>query len=170
MARPIAERLSAELGEAVHPGILDDTEVFYVLKVESRCTIRMYSRVGKRIPLYCSAMGKVLLANLVETERKTLIQSIRLIKFTPNTLKSHKVLEADLTRVRKAGHATDAEEHEQGITCIASPIRDTGGSVIAALSASRPVFRFEEAQRDGYLRSIRQAAAEISSILGYPGD
>jgi IclR family KDG regulon transcriptional repressor len=168
VARPIAEALSAGLGETVHIGVLDGDEVLYVLKVESRYTIRMYSRVGKRIPLYCSAMGKVLLANLAEAERKALVGSIRLVKYTANTLKSRKALEAELTQVRTAGHAVDAQEHEQGITCIAAPIRDNGGSVIAALSVSWPVFRFEEAQRESYLQSIRQAAAEISSILGYP--
>jgi len=168
VARPIAESLSAGLGETVHVGVLDGAEVLYVLKVESRYTIRMYSRVGKRIPLYCSAMGKVLLANLPEAGRKALVGSIRLVKYTPNTLKSRKALEVELARVRRTGHGVDSQEHEQGITCIAAPIRDSSGSVIAALSVSWPVFRFEEAQRESYLRSIRQAAGEISSILGCP--
>ena len=167
VARQVAEGLSDRLGETVHVGILDDDEVLYVLKVESRSTIRMYSRVGKRIPLYCSAMGKVLLAALPAAGQKELLKSIRLIRFTPNTLKDRKALEAELARVREAGIAVDAEEHEQGITCIAAPIRDSSGSVIAALSVSWPVFRFEVEQKESYLRSIRQAAAEISSILGY---
>jgi IclR family KDG regulon transcriptional repressor len=170
VARQVAEGLSASLGETVHAGILDDDEVLYVLKVESRSTIRMYSRVGKRIPLYCSAMGKVLLANLPAAEQKALLKSIRLVRFTPHTLRDRKALEAELARVRDAGFAVDAEEHEQGITCIAAPIRDSSGSVVAALSVSWPVFRFEETQREAYLRSIKQAAAEISSILGCPED
>jgi IclR family transcriptional regulator, KDG regulon repressor len=167
VSKPVAENLSASLGETVHLGILDDDEVLYVLKVESRCTIRMYSRVGKRIPLYCSAMGKVLFANLPVVGQKTLLGSIRMIRFTPNTLKDRKALEAELARVREAGFAVDAEEHEQGITCIAAPIRDSTGSVTAALSVSWPVFRFEAAQKESYIRSIRKAAAEISSILGF---
>ena len=102
--------------------------------------------------------------------RKALTESIRLVRFTPNTLKDRTALEAALARVRSDGFGVDAEEYEQGITCIAAPIRDSNGSVVAALSVSWPVFRFEPAQKEGYLRSIKTAAAEISSILGYLGD
>lgn len=169
IAGPLARALSAELGETVHVGVLDESEVLYVLKVETHSTIRMYSRVGRRIPLYCSAMGKVLLAHLPKDERSSLMDSLRLIRYTPNTLRDRRALETELERVLKSGYAIAAEEHEQGITCLAAPIRDSGGSVVAALSVSWPVFRFEAAQQKDYLRSIQQTAMELSSILGYPG-
>ncbi len=167
VARPIAERLSADLGETVHMGILDEDEAIYVLKIESRYTIRMYSRVGKRIPLYCTAIGKTLLADRDEGERAARIAGIKMVPFTPHTIRDAAALERELERIRAEGCAQDAEEHEEGITCLAAPIRDSTGRVVAALSVSWPKFRFSEAERASYCLRIRQAAAEISGILGY---
>ena len=166
VARPIAEALSASLGETVHMGILDGDEVLYVLKIESRYTIRMYSRVGKRVPLYCSAMGKALLANLPEDERLAAMKSMRPVRFTPNTIVDTGALERELGRIRSAGIAMDREEHEQGIICLAAPILGMGGTVAAALSCSWPAFRYEAARNDEYAQAIMASAAEISSILG----
>jgi len=167
VARPIAVRLSAELGETVHMGILDDGEVLYVLKIESRYTIRMYSRVGRKIPLYCSAMGKTLLAHLPSAERDELLGTLNLVQFTPNTIKNRKNLEKELGRIIVEGIAVDDEEHETGITCLAAPIRDHRGMVTAAMSVSWPVFRFEPAMRHEYVRQIVAAADEVSAILGW---
>jgi IclR family KDG regulon transcriptional repressor len=166
VARPVAEALSASLGETVHMGILDGDEVLYVLKIESRYTIRMYSRVGKRVPLYCSAMGKALLANLPAGEREALLGSSRPVKFTPNTITDATMLERELDGIKSAGYATDREEHEQGIVCLAAPILGMGGAVVAALSCSWPAFRFDPARSGDYSQAIRAAADEIASILG----
>ena len=167
VARPIARRLSEEIGETVHMGILDEDEVLYVLKIESRYTIRMYSRVGKKIPLYCSAMGKILLAYLDAAELSERVSRLRLVPFTPNTIKNQNALLKALNAVKMEGLAMDAEEHEQGITCMAAPIRDSSGAVVAALSVSWPVFRFVQANKLEYRQKILYAANEISGILGY---
>ncbi|GAB1482651.1 DNA-binding transcriptional regulator KdgR [Treponema sp.] len=166
VARPIAARLSAELGETVHMGVLDEGEALYILKIESKYTIRMYSRVGKKIPLYCTAIGKLLLADLDHETRKALIASLKLVPFTPQTLRDAAALEAELEKIRGQLWSTDAEEHEQGILCLAAPIRDHEGRTIAALSTSWPVFRFEAARREEYIARIQEAAAEISAVLG----
>ena len=167
VARPIAFRLSQDLGETVHMGILDDGEVLYVLKIESRYTIRMYSRVGRKIPLYCSAMGKTLLAHMSSIDRDALLGELELVPFTPNTIKNRKKLEKELQRIVVEGIAVDAEEHETGITCLAAPIRDHSGVVLAAMSVSWPVFRFDPVMRPEYARQIVSAADEVSAILGY---
>jgi IclR family KDG regulon transcriptional repressor len=167
VARPIALKLSQELGETVHMGILDDKEVLYVLKIESRYTIRMYSRVGKKIPLYCSAMGKVLLANAIAHVREELLSSIKLVQFTPNTINDRTMLGKALDAIVKEGIAEDAQEHEEGITCLAAPVRDHSGGVVAALSVSWPLFRFDPSKRPAYSARIKGAAEEISAILGY---
>jgi len=166
VARPVAERLSADLGETVHMGVLDEGEALYVLKIESKYTIRMYSRVGKKIPLYCSAMGKVLLSDMNDEERAATIASIKLGPFTPNTIRTAEALEHELERVRTEGFAVDAGEHEEGVACIAAPIRDYSGRAVAAISVSWPTFRFEEERRAEYRERIMAAAAEISSVLG----
>ncbi len=167
VARPIAVKLSQDLGETVHMGILDDGEVLYILKIESRYTIRMYSRVGKKIPVYCSAMGKTLLAHANATVREDLLSSIKLVQFTPNTIKDRTSLEKALNKILADGIAQDAEEHEEGITCLAAPIRDHTGGVIAALSVSWPLFRFDPSMKGKYSARIIEAADEISAILGY---
>jgi IclR family KDG regulon transcriptional repressor len=167
VARPIASKLSEDLGETVHMGILDDGEVLYVLKIESRYTIRMYSRVGKKIPIYCSAMGKVLLAHASEPIRGELLSSIKLVQFTPNTINDRTALKKALDLILKEGIAEDAQEHEEGITCLAAPIRDHSGGVAAALSVSWPLFRFDPSKKAAYAARIKGAADEISAILGY---
>ncbi len=171
VARPVAERLSADLGETVHMGVLeeDDEEAVYVLKIESKYTIRMYSRVGKKIPLYCTAIGKTLLADLDGSARAVRIAATKLVPFTPRTLRDADALEAELDKIRVEGIACDAEEHELGISCLAAPVRDNSGRAVAAISASWPMFRFQEDRRAEYQARIKAAAAEISSVLGWEG-
>lgn len=169
VAKPICERLSQKLGETVHLGILDENEALYILKIESRYTLRMYSRVGKHIPLYCTAIGKTLLANMEDSDRKRIIQQLTLISFTPHTIKEKKQLLSELAEIQQRGYAQDQEEHEEGISCIAAPIRDYTGSVVAAVSVSWPVFRFDQTQKEFFIKEISSAAAEISRILGFVG-
>jgi len=166
VARPIAKALSADLGETVHMGILDENEGLYILKIESRFTIRMYSRVGKKIPLYCTAIGKTLLADMDDSTRAKTISAFKLVPFTPNTIRDFPALEIELQKIRAEGIATDNEEHESGVTCQAAPIYDHSGRVVAALSVSWPVFRYDAARREEYVKKIKKAAGEISAVLG----
>ena len=141
-ARPVAEGLAEELGETVHMGVLEEDSAVYVMKIESRYTIRMYSRVGRRIPLYCTAIGKCLLAFSREEEREAALKGVRLLAFTRKTLTTRTALGAELDRIRNQGFALDDEEHEEGIHCIGAPILDQSGSVVAVISASWPDFRY----------------------------
>lgn len=166
VARPLAEQLSNDLGETVHLGVLDDDQALYVLKIESKYNIRMYSRVGKRVPLYCTAMGKILLADMEEEELKARLRDLKLVPFTPHTIRNKEELLKELELVRKRGYSMDQEEHEEGIICVASGVRDYSGKTIAALSVSWPKFRYEAAQEEAYGQRIRSAAGELSSILG----
>lgn len=166
-AKPVADELAASLGETVHMGVLDDDSAVYVLKIESRYTIRMYSRVGRRMPLYCTAIGKVLLAFSPPAETAALLDSVRLVAFTPNTLAVRSKLDAELVRIRREGFGRDDEEHEEGIRCIAAPVFDYTGAVVAAISASWPRFRFEPASEPEWAAQVKAAAARISAILGH---
>ncbi len=166
VARPIAQELSNDLGETVHMGILDENEALYILKIESKFTIRMYSRVGKKIPLYCTAIGKIFLADMDDEERAEHEKKMKLVPFTPNTIRDLPGLEAELDRIRKQGYAADAEEHETGVTCLGAPIRDHSGRVVAALSTSWPIFRFDASRREEYAARVKRAADEISAVLG----
>lgn len=166
-ARPVAEELSAELGETIHMGVLEGDSAVYVLKIESKHTIRMYSRVGRRIPLYCTAIGKVLLSQASAEERKKALSGVKLVAHTPKTITTRADLEAELRQVKARGWAFDNEEHETGIRCIGAPVFDHTGEVLAAISASWPLFRYDERKEKEWIAKVTRAAARISSILGY---
>lgn len=168
-ARPIAEALSDDLGETVHMGVLEGDSAVYVLKIESRHTIRMYSRVGRRIPLYCTAIGKVLLAFAKEEEREAALKGVRQLAFTPNTLTTRSALQAELERVRDQGFALDDEEHEEGIHCIGAPVFDHTGAIVATVSVSWPSFRYQRSEEGELVGKVKAAAARLSALLGFPG-
>ena len=165
-AKPFAKKLSQELGETVHMGILEDDEAVYVLKEESSYTLRMYSRVGKIIPLYCTAIGKVFLSEMSDEELDGYLSTHTLKPFTPKSL-DESGLRAELKEIHSRGWAIDREEHEENIVCIASPIRDYSGKAVAAISASWPVFRFSREDLDKNASLVSETASEISSILGF---
>ena len=168
VAMPVAEALSEELGETVHMGVLEGNAAVYILKIESRWTIRMFSRVGRRVPLYCTAIGKTLLAYAKGEEREAALKGVRLLAFTPKTLTTRAGLYAELERIREQGFALDAEEHEEGIHCIGAPIFDHTGAIAATLSASWPGFRYERGEEGDKIDPIKAAAARISALLGRP--
>ena len=166
-ARPIAEALSEELGETVHMGVLDGDAAVYVLKIESRYTIRMYSRVGRRMPLYCTAIGKTLLAFAKESDREAALKDVRLLAITKNTLTTRAELDAELAQIRTQGFARDNEEREENLHCIGAPIFDYTGAVVATLSVSWPGFRYSQGEESEKVAKTKDAAARVSAILGY---
>ena len=168
-ARPVAEELCEELGETVHMGVLEGDSAVYVMKLESRHTIRMFSRVGRRIPLYCTAIGKVLLAFAKEDERDSALKGVRQLAFTKKTLATRAALYAELERIREQGFALGDEEHEDGIHCIGAPVFDHTGAVVATISVSWPGFRYAREEEGAKVDLVKAAAAKISAILGHQG-
>ena len=165
-AKPFAKKLSQELGETVHMGILEDDSAVYVLKEESKYTIRMYSRVGKAIPLYCTAIGKIFLSEMDDDQLDSYLKDHSLKPFTPKSISDEQALREELKRIKDSGWSMDDEEHEMNIKCIAAPIRDYTGKTIAAISASWPVFRFEETSLEDKISEILAATRQISEIMG----
>lgn len=168
-ARPVAERLAEELGETVHLGVLDGDTAVCVMKIETRNRIRMYSRVGRRMPLYCTAMGKVLLAFMPDEERDATLGMIRLTPMTANTIVSRVALDEHLAQVRARGHAIDREEHEDGVCCLAAPIFDHADDIVGALSVAVPSFRRNPDAEAGNVAKLKAAARSISEMLGHTG-
>lgn len=167
IARPIAEELAETTGETVHMGILEEDAATYVLKIESKYTIRMHSRIGKSIPLYCTAIGKVLLAGYEEKDRAQYISKTKLVPFTPNTIRSAAALNTEIKSILRDKYAMDREEHVLGVSCIAAPVRDYTGATVSALSGSWPMFRYEKKQESEYIRAVQDAASKISRMLGF---
>jgi len=148
--------------------MLDGEEVVYIDKIDSPQTLRMYSKIGRRSPAYCTAIGKVLLAWAPPEIITRLLGRDNLYRFTERTIIEPYRIKEEFHRVRERGYAEDNEEHEMGICCLAAPIRNMNGEVTAAISIALPKLRFQ-AERLPYLQKlVVEAAKEISSRLGCP--
>jgi DNA-binding IclR family transcriptional regulator len=130
--------LNARTGYTVHLASYEDGEVIYIDKYDSTHPMRMYSRIGRRAPLHCTAVAKVLLSDLPEPRRRQVAESLDYAPLTANTITSADAYLAELDRVRAAGYAVDNSEHEDFIHCVAAPIRGPRGEVVAAVSLSVP--------------------------------
>lgn len=168
-AAPYLRELVTRLGLPVQMAILEGTEAVFIDKIESRNSFRMYSQIGKRIPLYASGVGKVLLLQEGDEEIRQKLDTVEFTAFTPKTLTSvEEVIEA-VKVARKKGYAVDDEEHEEGIFCVAAPIYDYRDKVIAAISVGDINKQFIKGTNSKQIELIKETAKEISKRLGYLG-
>lgn len=166
-ATPYLKELVNQCNETVHLGVLEEGEVLYLAKEESSHTIRMISYVGKRAPLHCTSLGKVLLAYLSTEERKEILGEKVLPRLTENTITDKRELEKELSKIREQGFALDREENEKDVRCVAAPIRNYQGEVIAAISISSPIFRIDKNTQNNLKDAIIETSEKISKRLGY---
>lgn len=167
LSRPIIDKLRDELNETIHMGILEDENAVYIMKVESSNTVRMYSRVGKNIPLYCSSLGKCLLAHQSDTYIEKYLNNTTLVRQATKTITDKEKLREDLLATRKRGYGLDEEENEGGIFCISAPIFNHKNQIEAAISSSWPIYRIDREDIPKYINIIRSTANEISTLLGH---
>ena len=168
LARPVLEALSAKCGETVHLVVLDRGEALYLDKIEGNRAVGVVSRVGMRLPAHCSGVGKVLLAHLTEDQVEAIVRERGLPRFTPSTITDREALRAELALVRERGYALDNEEIELGLRCVAAPVRDATGRVVAAVSISGPKFRFDDAETLKLAALARQASDRVTRALQDP--
>lgn len=159
--------ISRQTKETIHLGALEDDSIVYIHKIDSLYNLRMYSRIGRRNPLYSTAIGKVLLAWRDRAEVEDIMAEVNYTRSTPRTVGSTEELLPVLDKVRSQGFGEDNEEQEEGLRCIAVPIFDRFGVVIAGLSISFPTIRFSEEEKSGYVRLLHQAAKVLSAQMGY---
>lgn len=131
--------LSIKTGQTVHLVILDGKEGVYIDKVEGTTGTIIYSRIGRRIPIHCSAVGKILVAFKTKEELHKILNGYNYIMHTPNTISNRKDFLAELEKVREQGFAIDNQENEPGVRCVALPIRNHSGQVVASISMSSPI-------------------------------
>jgi DNA-binding IclR family transcriptional regulator len=143
VVHPVLERLSRETGETANLVILDGREALYLDKAESPQSLRIFSRIGRRAPLHCTAAGKILLAGRPWPEVQRMLGKASLERYTPRTILSPEALRRELNAVRTEGVALDREECEEGATCIAAPVRNARGETVAAMSVSGPTLRMQ---------------------------
>jgi Transcriptional regulator len=171
ISKPYIRALCEDVKEVVHLSILDIDEAVYIDKVESSkiSSIRMHSQIGKRVPLYCTAVGKVLLSKTDEKKIFSLLTNKEMIKFTPNTISNIEDFIKEVQKAKTDGYAMDNIEHEEGIRCIAAPIYDRKGNVVAAISVSGPIFYITDERIIQIKQKILGTSLEISHQLGYIG-
>ncbi|MFD0051482.1 IclR family transcriptional regulator [Actinomycetes bacterium NPDC127524] len=167
VAFKIIEELARELKETIHLVILDENEVLYIEKVDGPGALRMYSQVGKRAPMYCTGVGKVILAFLEEEKIKSIIHSTNYTKFTSHTVTDPEELYKMLPGIREKGYAMDDEEIELGLRCIAAPIFNHENKVIASISCAGPKTRIIDDDVEEKITKVKKAASAISTQLGW---
>ncbi|KAB2490057.1 IclR family transcriptional regulator [Priestia endophytica] len=170
VARPYLRKLGQEVNETIHLCIEDNGEVLYIDKIESNQAVQMYSRIGSRAPVYCTGVGKVLLSDMNEERINEILAHTEFIPKTPTTITSKEALLAEIKQVNKQGYALDNAENEAVIRCIAAPIYDHTGHIVASFSISGPSNRVtEEAIQSNLIDKVKQYTKDISKSLGYQG-
>jgi DNA-binding IclR family transcriptional regulator len=169
VAHPELEKLRDTTKETVHLAALDGLEIIYLEKLESLYAIGlMSSRVGKRAPAYCTGVGKALLSHVDPEVIQANVEWSPLKPFNERTIVEVDELLAHLEETRVRGYALDEGEHEVEVRCVAAPIFDQTGKVVAAVSISGPRARMDPvAQNERLINLTLQTAQEISAKLGY---
>lgn len=160
--RPYLKQLCHESGETVHLVQVEGTDAVYIYKEESyQNTIRMVSRVGSRIPLYCSGVGKALAADMDLTQVKELWDNSDIKALTDKTITDYGTYIRKLDEVRRQGYALDDEENELGVRCIAATLTSTNGQPRYAFSISAPINRMS----DERVRELSQLVLSVKRQL-----
>jgi IclR family transcriptional regulator, KDG regulon repressor len=164
ISRSVMQQLLLRFGETINLGVLDDNQVTYIEVLQSPSALRIAAVPGERNPVHCTALGKAMLAFLPESEIDKLFENSALIRRTPKTITQKKHLLEHLSSVRERAVALDMEENVTGVICIASPIFDEQGKVIAGISVSGPASRMLP-KLANVEEEIRNAALDLSRML-----
>lgn len=162
----VLQRLVHTLNETCNIGTLLNGEVVYLDRVEAdHWPLRLHYTSGSRVPLHCSAIGKLYLALAPSPRRKRLLQSLELRKFTDNTLVDGGKLDAELRQIRKEQVSFDREEYLMGVICMAVPVIGKNGELLAALAIQAPEARMNVQTARRHLPALRNAASELAEIF-----
>jgi len=163
-AMPHLQRLARDSGgQAVHLAAYENGNAVYIAKIESTSSVRMYSRVGLPAPLHATAVGKVLVCELPEGRLEQALHATTFEPFTRRTITDAATYRKVLTTVRSQGWAEDAAEHEDFINCIAAPVRDATGRIMAAVSISVPDVILSHDEVHGLLPRLLETTAAIEA-------
>ena len=170
IAKPFMEELALKAQETVNLAVLSGTEILYLDKVDSPRSVGVMSKIGQRNPVYCTSLGKSLLAFQSEEEQARIIAEIEFRPLTPHTITSRKEFLKEMKQIRLQGYALDRREIEEDVECIAAPIRNHIGNPVAAISISGPQKKIQTPREKEYVGWVTEAAERISSRLGFKKD
>jgi IclR family transcriptional regulator, KDG regulon repressor len=164
-ARDFIEALRNATGETVHLAVPSGSGMVYIDKLESPRTVRMTSRIGTRVELYSTSVGKAYLAALPEDSLREIVSTLEMRSRTPNTVTHVDALLAEIERTRQQGYSYDNEENEPDIRCIGGAILDRSGKPVGGVSLSIPIYRYDETLHRAYSERVRDTVAAISASL-----
>ena len=161
----ILAALAESVGETVNLTMLDGSEVVYLDRVETAWPLRMTLQPGSRVPLHCTASGKLLLASQPAARRRRLVDSLELARFTQRTIVDAKSLDGELARIRRDGYATDNEEYLVGLVCVAVPVLLPRRRTAACVAVHAPVARMTLDSAMRHLPVLKAAAESIAQTF-----
>lgn len=168
IAHPYLEKLSQELMETVSLAVLDGFRTIYVDRIRNQSIVGVVLGVGSSLSAHCTALGKVLLADLPAKDINQLLASNELNAYTPKTLRTRKSLLAVLEEIRQQGYAVDDEELASGLRAVAAPIRDLSKRTIAAANVTGTTLHItDERIQEEIIPALINTTKQISSVLGY---
>ena len=167
VSRPILERLQHATGETVHLVVRDGCDVVYLYKEsDGNVDVRMGSTIGNRSPMYCTGVGKAILATLSPADFDKVWEASPVQQHTPTTITKKEDMLRECTMIRAVGYSVDRAEHENGVCCVATTVQNCFERTVAAISISVPSFRFNQEKEKELSRLVISAAKEISIHLG----
>lgn len=171
IAHPFLRRLADETGECTCFAEEQNHEVVYldVIAEAANNILTVTQRIGKRAPLYCTGIGKLFLTQYSEAELDEYCRTTEFTQFTDTTLTTPEALRAELERIRMQGYAMDNGECDIGTRCVAAPVRDYTGRIIAGVSVTAPSLRLTGERAAQFLPLVLQAADQFSRKLAYQG-
>jgi DNA-binding IclR family transcriptional regulator len=162
---PFVQKLSVAVKETTHVGVLQGTSIIYLDNLEPNRRVCNTVKTGSSNPVYCTALGKAILAFQPDRVVERIISDIRFVPLTGNTITSKEALLSSLRMVRRRGYAIDNEELEAGVRCVAAPLLDESDFAIAAISASGPVSRVPVQRIPGIASQVQRCCTAIRSSL-----
>ncbi|MCP3028580.1 IclR family transcriptional regulator [Halobacillus sp. A5] len=165
-AQPLLRELMEKVEETIFMAVLMEKELVYVAKVDNYRSVRTSAQIGMRKPLYCTGLGKAFLAFLPEAVSDNILSSIDMEAITNNTITDPEVLKAQFPQFRAQGYAIDDEENENGLFCLAAPIYNAAGEMIAAVSVAGPKSRVSP-RHPFIAEELQHTAKVISQRNGY---
>lgn len=167
-AEPFIEEAALLAGETINLGVLYENHIIYIDKIESHEMIKVGLNIGKRIPTYCTGLGKAILAFSAIKVIDEVLSDVDYHQYTDKTVKNRHDLNRQLEEIRLNGYCIDDEEYVEGLVCVAAPIFDRTGEPVAAISISVPKYRYLEGVRNkDFIGIAKQTSVKISKKLGY---
>ncbi|MCG8484809.1 MAG: IclR family transcriptional regulator [Clostridia bacterium] len=167
-AQPYLEHLARVTNETVNLAIMYDSNIIYIDKIESSATIKVDLNVGKKLPAYCTGLGKAMLAFMSQEKMEKIMADVEFIQYTNKTVADYPELLEQLKAIKQQGYSIDDEEYVEGLKCVSAPIFSYSGEVIAAISVAIPKYRYDEGEKNiGYANIIKKTAMSLSKELGY---